>query len=41
LERDEALESLAAGYLYCLQDGIGEDNPEFVQFKLMIEEFVR
>lgn len=41
LERDEALEALAAGYLYCLQDGIGEANPEFVQFKLMIEEFVR
>ena len=41
LETNEAMESLAAGYLYCLQDGIGEDNPEFVQFKLMIEEFVR
>jgi len=40
-EIGEALASLAEGYLYCLQDGINKENPEFLEFTRMIEELVR
>ena len=40
-ETEEALTPLAAGYLYCLQDGINRENPEFLEFTRMMEEFVR